>query len=477
MFFIYLGKFAQMEYKDIIIKQQYFFIGVAGVGMSAIAQYLVGTGKTVAGSDRYFTDNTNKTRKQLENEGIHCFPQDGSGLTANFDMVVISTAVEETNVEYAKAVSLGIPLVHRSDMLAAIAQTKQTIAISGTSGKSTTVAMAYHILERNGLEPSLITGAGLTELQAIGKIGNAVAGKGKYLVIEADESDGSLVKYTPEIGVLLNIDKDHKELVELEQIFRTFKANTQSHFVCNGSQAASKPFSELDEKDFGTTENCGFQLHAFKQSIKGIDFKVNTVNFAIPILGLHNAENATAAVAVASLCGIATEQSAKALSSYRGIYRRMQVLESHPDILVIDDYAHNPAKIAAALKTAQQAGKRVWLWFQPHGFGPTRFLRSDFVQVISDTVRASDTIIFSEIYYAGGTVTKNISANDLITDLKAKNVNAHFVESKQDMYGFLKDKIQVGDVIMLCGARDPGLSDFTKKIAHELKNKLRFVVE
>ncbi|MFY7794378.1 MAG: Mur ligase domain-containing protein, partial [Chitinophagaceae bacterium] len=192
----------------------WFFVGVAGTGMSALAQFLAGMGKQVSGSDRLFSSEgaDPSMRVRLEKAGVKCFEQDGSGITPHTQCVVVSTAVEATTVEYVKATSLGIPILQRSDLLAMISDQYKTIAVSGTSGKSTTTAMIYEILRHAGLSPSIISGAGLTSLIREGRIGNAAVGTGEWLVIEADESDGSIIKYHPAIGVLLNIDKDHKDI-------------------------------------------------------------------------------------------------------------------------------------------------------------------------------------------------------------------------------------------------------------------------
>ncbi len=208
-----------------------FFIGIAGTGMSAIAQYLAGTGKQVSGSDRYFLpDVFNDTRDKLEALGIQCFLQNGEGISQATDLVVVSTAVEDTVPEVQKAARLNIPIIKRSELLALIAASKKTIAVGGTSGKSTTCAMLFDILQYGGLDPSIISGAGLVSIMKEGRIGNAKAGKGEWLVIEADESDGSIVQYKPEVGVLLNVDKDHKEMDALMEIFREFRNNTQATF-------------------------------------------------------------------------------------------------------------------------------------------------------------------------------------------------------------------------------------------------------
>ncbi len=441
----------------------YFFIGVAGAGMSAIAQYLSGIGKNVSGSDRYFINGENsEIRKKLEGENIKTFSQDGSGLNDSIEIVVVSTAVEESNVEYALVVKKGIPIIHRADLLAAITQTKKTIAISGTSGKSTTVAMLYHIMDYANYQPSLISGAGLTSLIKQGKIGNAVAGKGEHLIIEADESDGTLVKYNPDTGVILNIDKDHKELTELHEIFREFKQNIQNTLIVNQSQARAKEYSVNKNFDFGYETECGINGSNFKQSGYHLSFSINEVDFKMPAVGAHNMENALAAIAVAKQMGISLEDCAKALENYEGIYRRMQIIGEKNGITLIDDYAHNPVKIAAAIKACQPLTKRVIAWFQPHGFGPTRFLRNEFINEISAVLRADDQIWMSEIYYAGGTVTKDISANDLIIGINEKAKQAVFVENRKDFPIEIKKILREGDIVLLMGARDPSLEQFAE---------------
>ena len=213
--------------------QRPFFIGIAGSGMSAIAQYLKGVGKEVSGSDRFFKANEpNDTKQKLEAEGILCFPQDGSGIDTGTDLIVVSAAVEDTVVEVQKARQLNIPIIKRSELLAIIAASRKTIAVGGTSGKSTTSAMLFDILEFAGLQPSIISGAGLVSIMKKGKIGNAKVGKGEWLVIEADESDGSIIQYKPEIGLLLNVEKDHKEMGVLMEVFEIFKNNSKK-FVVN----------------------------------------------------------------------------------------------------------------------------------------------------------------------------------------------------------------------------------------------------
>jgi UDP-N-acetylmuramate--alanine ligase len=437
----------------------FYFAGVAGAGMSAIAQYLVGVGKKVSGTDRLFNTNDNDdTKTILEKEGIVCYSQLQAHLSTEHDVLVVSTAIEDTNIEVQSAKALNIPIITRAQLLAQICNHKKAIAIAGTSGKSSTAAMLYHILHVNGLQPSLITGAGLVDLIQQGKIGNCAVGASDILIIEADESDGSLVQYKPSIGVLLSIDKDHKELSELNDIFSTFKANTKDIFIVNNAHQLCAPFSTGTGVDFGTDTNTA-GTH-FSQTGFSISFTVNGIAFTLPCIGQHNMENALACIAVAKTFGLTEQQCADALKNYPGIYRRHQLLGTHNGITVIDDYAHNPAKIAASIKACQPVAQKLIAWFQPHGYGPTRFIRKELVEEIAASLRPQDEMWMSEIYYAGGTAVKDISANDLIQDLQAKNISAHFVANRNELLAAMQSHLSDDCVVLLMGARDPGLEGF-----------------
>ena len=450
--------------------QNVFFIGVAGVGMSAIAQYLRGIGKEVSGSDRYFhPEEYNKTKEQLETESIKCFLQDGSGISENTDLIVVSTAIEDTVFEVQKAKELGIPIIKRSELLSIIAKSKKTIAVAGTSGKSTTSAMLYQILLDANLYPSIISGAGLTSIIKDGKIGNAAVGKGDWLIIEADESDGSVIQYEPEIGLLLNIDKDHQEIDELIELFTIFKNNSKSLFVVNQSNTLAKSLSADSQQDFGFEDkNAGYSAENFHQDGLYLTFEVLNQKFQMNSLGQHSVENATAAIAVANQIGVDLKICADSLANYEGIYRRHQILGQKNGVWVIDDYAHNPAKCSASIKACQPLANKVIAWFQPHGYKPTKFLRNDFVDEISAALRPQDEIWMSEIFYAGGTAEKDISANELIKDIKAKGKNSFFVENRNNLLEALKPELKEGTVLLLMGARDPSLEEFCKNLFENL---------
>jgi UDP-N-acetylmuramate--alanine ligase len=451
--------------------QHVFFIGVAGTGMSAIAQYLAGIGKNVSGSDRYFVPGEqNETKTKLEAFSIQCYAQDGEGLHENTDLVVVSTAVEDTVVEVQKAKELNIPIIKRAELLSMIAASKKTIAVGGTSGKSTTSAMLFDILQCAGWEPSIISGAGLVSIIKEGKIGNAKVGSGEWLVIEADESDGSIVLYKPEVGLLLNIDKDHQEISELMNIFSLFRDNTKELFVVNQANELSKQLSVDVNQDFSINENVpsGFQAKNFEQSGFTIRYTVNEVGFTLNTVGRHNMENALAATCVANQLGVDLPTCANALKNYEGIYRRHQVLGKKNGTWLIDDYAHNPAKCAASIAACQYIAPKVIAWFQPHGYGPTRFLRTDFVKEIAAVLRPDDEIWMSEIFYAGGTAVKDISANDLVNDINDLGKRAFFAENRNEFLAMARTHFTENCVLLLMGARDPGLEQFAKKVWEEL---------
>ena len=444
-----------------------FFIGVAGTGMSAVAQYLAGVEKNVCGSDRYFKEGEhNEVKDKLEAAGIQCFLQNGEGINFETDLVVVSTAIEDTVAEVQKAKQLNIPILKRSEVLALIAKSKRTIAIGGTSGKSTTSAMLFNILETSGLQPGIISGAGLVSIIKEGKIGNAKVGTGEWLVIEADESDGSIVQYHPEVGLLLNIDKDHQEIDELMDIFEIFKQNTQQLFVVNQSNSLAKKLSKNSAQDFSadTLNTAGYNVTNFTQKGLVISFKINEQDFSLNTVGKLNMENALAAAAVANQLGVDLKTCSIALEKYEGIYRRHQLLGEKNGVWLIDDYAHNPVKCARSIEACQPIADKVVAWFQPHGYGPTRFLRNDFVTEIAAVLRPQDEIWMSEIFYAGGTAVKDISANDLINDLKALGKNAYFVEDRNKFLAIAKPHLTNNCVLLLMGARDPDLEQFGKEI-------------
>lgn len=446
---------------------RFYFIGVAGTGMSALALYLAEAGKTISGSDRNFSlEEPTDVQLKLTNAGISCLAQDGASIPKGTQVVVASTAIEDTVADIISAKEQQIPILRRSELLALISKTKKTIAVGGTSGKSTTAAMIFHILEFAGLQPSVITGAGLTSLVKKGLIGNAKNDAGEWLIIEADESDGSIVQYHPEISVLLNVDKDHQDIEELMNIFSIFKDHTTGTFITNRNNALASQLSKNIDHDFGegTSRVGGHYLQTGLSS----KFTIDEVEVNLQMPGKHNMENALAAIAACNAVGVSTSECAAALQSFEGIYRRHQLLGKKENVWVVDDYAHNPAKCAASIRACQQENSKLIAWFQPHGYKPTKFLKDDFIAEIAAALRPQDEIWMSEIYYAGGTAVKDISAKELTDAISAKGKRAFFVEDRYNLLQSIRPHLTEPCILLLMGARDPSLEDFAKSIYQDL---------
>ena len=434
--------------------------------MSAIAQYLSGRGEQVSGSDRLFSKtDKSETQLQLERAGIECHFQDGSGITPDTEAVIVSTAIEESNVEYQKAKSLGIPVIKRSALLAQISDSIKTIAVGGTSGKSTTTAMIFHILQKCGKEPSLITGAGLATLQKQGLIGNAFNGSGEWLVIESDESDGSIVGYHPEIALLLNVERDHKEESELMELFSTFKSHTKKAFIVNSNYPITMSLSQNESYNFGTKGNPGIKGSGFEQDGFSIKFNVNGVPCSINAIGTHNMENALAAIAAAVQTGITLEQAVEAIKDFSGIYRRASLVRADQErhLYVVDDFAHNPSEVASAIKACQSITGKVIAYFQPHGFGPLRFMHKELGELVAATLRPNDIFVIGDVYYAGGTVNRDISPEIVSQAIQNLGKNAIFAKDKESCRAeILKNTPERDCTILIMGARDPKLSDYAQ---------------
>lgn len=435
--------------------------------MSALAQLRAQEGAEVTGSDRLADrEALGETRRRLEAAGIRLFAQDGSGIDERTGRVVVSTAIESDNADLARAKKLSTPTVHRADELAAIASGHRCVAVAGTSGKSTVTAMVFQVLEAAGLSPSLACGANLPALRRRGLIGNAWRGRSDLLVIEADESDGTLTRYNPELGLLLNISKDHKELSELATLFRTFRARCKS-FVVNADAALSEFEPGSLTFGFGAGQLRGRNLELTPE---GCRFEVEGVAMTVNAPGRHNAENALAAVAAGRRLGASLEQAAAGLAAFEGVGRRFEVVGSARGVEVVDDFAHNPEKVKAVLSAARLRSKRVLAVFQLHGFAPARFLKEEFLDAFSLALRPEDVVWLPDIYYVGGTAAKDVSAADYASQLCARGVKARHAARRDDIVDEIARQAQAGDLVLVMGARDPSLGDFAARILARLKD-------
>lgn len=446
---------------------RFHYAGLGGSGMSAIAQFQAMTGGRVSGSDRAFDHGERaELRAQFEALGIEVFPQDGSGVGADCAALVVSTAVEEQVPDFAEAKSRELPIVHRSEMLAHFVSAYRSIAVTGTSGKSTVTGMIFEILRGSARDPSVITGGDLPVLQTEGLIGNAYAGGSDLLVVEADESDGSLVRYAPAVGVILNLQRDHKEMAEVAAMFATLRARAREALVV-GDDANLDPFAGGALR-FGFSARADVRGEDVEPGAHATRFRVDDVGFEIPVPGLHNVMNALAAIAACRAVGVPLADMAAPLSRFAGIGRRFQTVGCARGVEVVDDFAHNAEKIAAAIRTAKLRGKRVLAIYQPHGYGPTRFLRRDFVRTFSEELTADDRLWMLEVFYAGGTATRDFSAADIVDEIAARGTHAEFAPSRDWLAERIAEAAKEGDVVLVMGARDPSLTAFARDIVGAL---------
>ena len=435
------------------------FTGIFGSGMSALAQYLQWQGLTVSGSDRLLASpDSESVRTKLLALGCNLFNQ---GITPSTDALCISTAIEAENPEIIAATARGIPIFHRSDLLAAIVESMETIAIAGTSGKSTVTAIIFEFLFACGLSPSLISGAPLLRLEQEGLIGNAFSGDSPILVVEADESDGTLVKYRPAASLILNISKDHKTIAEVESFFSTLVS--QSGWVAVNANDRGLDRLPAQER-FGTHPSATWKPERVDLDATSVTVCRNGIAMRLPLPGSHNAENLCAALCVCEHFGCTGTLLAAAARNYRGVARRFAVTFTRMQVSVVDDFAHNPAKITAAVAAARGVSKRIIAIYQPHGFAPTRFLKNDYIAAFRSIFTSSDSLYLLPIYYAGGTVQKDISSEAIINGLGEVSFHAEVMQGRPELLQALSQNAQSDDCVLLMGARDPSLPRLAEDI-------------
>jgi UDP-N-acetylmuramate--alanine ligase len=440
------------------------FTGIFGGGMSALAQYLRFCGMDVSGSDRLQdSPDTAMVRRRLVDLGCAIADQDGSGIGPATDAVCVSTAIEPSNPDIAAASAREIPVVHRSDLLAALIATKRTIAVAGTSGKSTVTAMIFEFLAACGKSPSLLSGAALRRLERQGLIGNAYSGGSDLLVVEADESDGTIVKYAPETAVVLNVSKDHKDVDDLRRLFATLVTN--SRWTALNADDPILSTLPADER-VGTDGAAGWRPDREEILPGSVRLFRGGIEYHLPLPGAHNLENLRAALCVCARFGCEEAVLAQAVRAFEGVDRRFARTETTRHVHVVDDFAHNPAKIAAAVDAARGLSGRVVAVYQPHGFGPTRFLKDDYVAAFRAVFHEGDSLYLLPIYYAGGTAQKDISSEDLITALGPVPFRAKAPPDREKLLSMLEADVRPGDVLLIMGARDPSLPALARRAVH-----------
>ncbi len=444
-----------------------FFSGIGGSGISAIAGFLADKGHIIAGSDRAFEINPDHPVKKLfQASGINIFPQDGSGINTAYDLVVFSTAVESDNPEIIKARKFGTLLKTRPEFLAEITSSFKTIAVSGTSGKSTASGMLAFLMERLGMKPNFIGGGRVKQFKSSLNPGNYLSGDSDHLIIEACESDGSIVNYRPCHSIILNLSLDHNPVSKTSVMFKTLMKNTAEKIIVNADDKNLTRITDKKAVTFSIYNSSDYRAKEILYRPFSTAFSLHETRFTLPMPGRHNLYNALSCIAFLSEIGISPDAAAKVMPAFQGLDRRFDVLHDDGKSLVIDDYAHNPHKISALMQTVKELRDSICYIFQPHGFSPTKLMKKEYIETFTEHLRESDHLILLPIYYAGGSAGKDISSSDLADEIKAAGKSAESVKDRKTVLN--TKKIVEYNAYVVFGARDETLSGFAKQIAKTL---------
>jgi len=442
-----------------------FFSGIGGSGVSAIASFMADKGHIIAGSDRAFdSDPGHPLKKTLQSRGIAIVPQDGSGIDNSFDFAVFSTAVEPDRPEFLRARALGIPVKTRPEYLAEITASFNTIAVSGTSGKSTAAGMLAFLMSRLGLNPNFIAGGRVKQFKSSSNPGNSLTGDSGYLIIEACEADGSIINYRPEHSSILNLSLDHNPVHKTAEMFETLMKNTRNRVIVNADDENLRGITDRDSITFSIHSPSDYRADAVVYRSFSTDFSLHETRFSLSLPGKHNLYNALSCIALLLEIGVSPNAIKAVLPEFQGIDRRFDVHLNNRKRLVIDDYAHNPHKISSLMQTAKKLRRKICYIFQPHGFGPTRLMKKEYIEVFTKNLRDSDHLILLPIFYVGGTASKDISSHDLANGIRAGGKSAEVVKHREDILKRLDEHQNY----IIFGARDETLSDLAKEIAMRL---------
>jgi UDP-N-acetylmuramate--alanine ligase len=454
--------------------KSYFFCGIGGSGMLPLAMIVAARGAAVSGSDR--SRDQGRTPDKFEwiaGRGVALFPQDGSGVAAG-QTLVASAAIEDGVPDVAAARALGLPRLTRADLNAALFNAADTaVGVGGTSGKSTVTGMIGWILERAGRRPTVMNGAVMRNFAgADTPFASALVGDPATYVSEVDESDGSIALYRPDVAVVTNISLDHKSLDELHRLFGDFAAKARVA-VINADDAESAPLlAGGNVLRFGFSDAAAVRGSDFEPLPDGCRF---TVHFAgdshaarLRMPGRHNAANALAAIAAARALNIPVAQSVAALADFAGLARRYEVLGQAGGVTVIDDFAHNPDKVAATLAAVAELPGRALLFFQPHGYGPLRQMGQELAASFAGGMRDGDRLFVCDPVYFGGTVDRSIGSEALVADIVAGGSDAVHLTTRAACGAAMLDAAKPGDRILILGARDDTLTEFGYEILAKL---------
>ncbi len=441
------------------------FVGIGGIGMSGIAELLVNLGYEVSGSDQRRSEVTDR----LASLGVRVFEGHDARHVGEAEVVIVSSAVRPANAELLEAHRRQIPVIPRAEMLAELMRLRYSIAIAGAHGKTSTTSMVALVLERAGLDPTAIIGG---RLSAFGS--NARLGGGNYVVAEADESDRSFLKLSPTIAVITNVDREHLESYEsfdhLLQAFVDFAnkvpfygavvlcaddARLRSLTSAMTRRVVTYGLATADADVYGHgVELAAFGARCGIRARVGRGAVVSAGSLELRVPGRHNLLNGLAAVAVGMELGLSLEQVLAALGEFRGVERRFELRGEIDDVLVVDDYAHHPTEIAAALATARDGlGRRVVAVFQPHRYSRTR----DLMDAFGPALAGAAEIVLTDIYGAGEDPLVGVEIDTLAAVMRrATRVPVHVVRSLDDVPAVTARLVRPGDVVLTLGAGSVG---------------------
>ena len=434
------------------------FVGIGGIGMSGIAEVLLNLGYTVQGSDL----KASKITERLQSLGATIFiGQEGKNLAAA-EVVVISSAIKSDNPELQEARLKGLPVVRRAEMLAELMRLKSNVAIAGTHGKTTTTTMVATLLDKSGIDPTVINGG---IIHAYGS--NARMGQGEWMVVEADESDGTFNRLPATVAVVTNIDPEHMEhwgdFDSLRQGFLDFVSNIPFYGLavcCTDHSEVQALVGKISDRRVITY---GFNAQAdvravnlkYKGGVAHFDVELQTEertieNCHLPMTGDHNVSNALAAIAVARHLGMKSSEIKEALANFKGVNRRFTKVGEVNGVTIIDDYGHHPVEIAAVLKAARQASEgRIIAVHQPHRYSRLSSLFDDFCSCFNE----ADVVAIADVFAAGEDPIAGASRDDLVTGLiRHGHRHARAIHSEEDLERLVREQSEAGDIVVCLGA-------------------------
>ena len=462
-----------------MIDSPIFFSGIGGSGMLPLASIVRAGGARVAGSDRSLdAGRTPHKFDYLRSLGIQLFPQDGSGLQEGMTLVT-SAAVEDNVPDVVRARELGLTRLTRPEFLAQMLNAAQrSVAVGGTSGKSTVTGMIGWILHACHRQPTVMNGAVMKNfVTPSAPFASALVGDPELFVGEVDESDGSIALYRPEVAVLTNISLDHKEMDELRQLFAHF-LNASRKAVLNLDDPEVRALSETvpDDKVIGygfDAPGADFMGKDLRHEDHGVRFALEAEGerheVALAVPGRHNASNALAAIAATRALGVRLEDAVNALARFDGLRRRLESVGEAGGVTVIDDFAHNPDKIDATLATLHAGGDgRLLILFQPHGFGPIAKMGEELAESFGNGMAAGDRLYLPDPVYQGGTVQRTRGSDWLAEAVSARGKHAEHIPDRPKIGDALIAEAKPGDRIVIMGARDDTLAEFARELVERL---------